>query len=315
MPTTGRPRIRQAWDSPPQETFDPAWDEKSMRPARIMTFFLLALVLLSTAVSASPEEVAHYFLRIEGKAFPLERVALNGRTVLSGTLIAISLPLWVDKYLIDGQNQLLLQYTSDKTEPLTVVIEARTKGPRKAEVLRFPVPPGDTSGRKATKTAFFRVHMGQRPTPVNITERDRQAIVTLLQTQYDLLLRRDVPGVKKLYARALREQSQIYPEGVAFFEKVLDQSDKVIASPNFRMKPFNRSGIQFAVDGAIVLVSRLDQAPVMESERVEIEDEIVVTQNGKEVRERTKSQSKVSLDRIALRQFDGRWYLAVPFGP
>jgi hypothetical protein len=113
----------------------------------------------------------------------------------------------------------------------------------------------------------------------------------------------------------MHEANQIYPEGVEFFTNVLGQSNRLLANPHFRMKPFNRSGFQFAVDGAIVLVRRPDGTPVMESGPVEIEDEIVFTQNGKEVHQRTKSQSKVSPASVAFRQFDGYWYLAIPFGP
>jgi hypothetical protein len=215
---------------------------------------------------------------------------------------------------LDGRNQLEVRYTSDKIEPLVVVIETRTRGPRKTEALRLYSAPGETGGRKITKTISFDVHV-QHPSPVSLTESDRQAIAGLLQTQYALLTRRDAPGLRKLYERAIWEANQIYPEGVEFFKNVLGQSDKMLADPHFRMKPFNRSGLQFEVDGTIASVSRSDHSPVMESEPVEIEDEIVFTQNGKDFHQPTKSQSKISPARVSFRLFDGHWYLAIPFGP
>ncbi len=280
---------------------------------RILLCVIASLMALPAAWGQDRAE--YHFLRVDGKAAFLERVTLNGSPVLSGTLISVSLPIYVDKYLKDGQNKLELEYTSDTTEGLTVVVETRTRGPQKTEVVKFQSAAGETGGKKVTKTIPFLVRLQPPAPPISLTDEDRQAILTLLQTQYAILARRDPAGLRGLYDKAIREEKLIYPEGVEFFKIVLDESLKMFANPQFRMKPFDPAGLEFTIGGQVVRVGRRDRSPVMESDPVEIEDEIILTQNGKEVRQKTKMQSQVSAVNIAFQKYDGRWYLALPFGP
>ncbi len=276
-------------------------------------FLCLLAALLALPAAAHPEDLEYHFLTVKGKGFPLERVALNGKAVLSGTLISVSLPVYVDRYLKSGQNELEVEYTSDKVEGLTIAIEARTRGPKKSEVVRFSSAAGESGGRKVTKTVSFAAHV-RPPIPVTLTDTDRQAIAAVLQAQYTVLTQRDAAGLRRLYEKALQEEAQIYPEGVEFFKSVLDGSLKMLASPKFRMKPFQPTGLQFSVDGEVVQVSRTDRAPVMESDLVEVDEDVTVTRNGTEVHETQKIQSGIRPMSVRVRKYDGRWYLAMPFG-
>jgi len=269
--------------------------------------------LLALPVTAPAQALEYHFLTVKGKALPLQRVALNGKTVLSGTLISVSLPVYVDKYLKSGQNELEVEYTSDKAEGLTIAVEARTSGSKKREVVRFSSAAGETGGKMVTKTISFTAHV--RPlVPVALTDADRQAIAAVLQTQHTVLTHRDAVGLRRLYEKTMQEGMQIYPEGVEFFKSVLDDSLKMLASPKFRMKPFQPTGLQFSVDGERVRVSRTDGTPVMESDLVEIDEDVTFTRNGKEVHETQKIQSQIRSMSVAVRKYDGRWYLAMPFG-
>lgn len=281
---------------------------------RILLCVIVSLLALPAAWGQDGTAEYH-FLRVDGKAAFLDRVAINGSPVLSGTLVAVSVPVYVDKYLKDGQNKLELEYTSDATEGLTVVVETRTRGPRTTEVVRFQSAAGETGGRKVTKTIPFRLRLQPPAPPISLTDGDREAILALLQAQYAILARRDSAGLRGLYAKAMQEEKLIYPEGVEFFRTVLDESLKMFANPQFRMKPFDPAGLAFTIDGQVVRVGRTDGSPVMASDPVEIEDEIVSTQNGKEVRQKTRMQSQVSAVSIPFQKYDGRWYLALPFGP
>ncbi len=63
-----------------------------------MPFSVLVALLLSLPAANLPSSEYH-FLRFDGKAMFLERVALNGQTVLGGTLISYSLPVYISPEL------------------------------------------------------------------------------------------------------------------------------------------------------------------------------------------------------------------------
>lgn len=275
-----------------------------------MRMLLCVLALLAALpAAAGPGDVEYQFLRSEGAG--LHRVALNGATVASGSAISLSLPVYITKYLRDGPNELEVEYTSDTRVGLSVVIETRAQGPRREQVARFYSAPGETGGDRVAKTLPFTIHL--RPqAALRFTDADEQAIMALLHTYYNTLARRDGAALRKLYEKAVGEEAQIYPEGIGLFQWVLNDSLRVIASPQFRMKPFQRTGLRFSVAGQVVVVTRPDQSPVVESETVELDDENVPPQAGRAGGEKTKSSLKpVSL---SFKRYDGRWYLALPFG-
>lgn len=269
--------------------------------------------LLALPVTAHPQVLEYHFLTVKGKARPLQRVALNGMTVLSGTLISVRLPVYVDNYLKSGQNELEIEYTSDEAEGLTIAVEARTSGPKKREIVRLSSVAGETGGKKVTKAISFTAHV-RPPRPVALTDADRQAIAAVLQTQYTVLAQRDAVGLRRLYERTMREGTQIYPEGVEVFRSVLDDWRKMLANPKFRMKPFQATGWRFSVDGEVMRVTRANGTPVMESDQVEIDEDVTFTRNGKEVHETQRVQSQIRMMRAAVRKYDARWHLAMPFG-
>src|SRR5207237_5102779 len=143
-------------------------------------------------------------------------------------------------------------------------LEARPKGPRKHQMVRFSGPQGETTGVRLTKKIPFTPQLG-RQAPLHLSGADRGTIEALLQTYYNTLARKDGPGLARLYAKAVQQGAEIYPEGIGLFQWVLSDSLRMIANPKFRMKPFQAGDLQFSVDGQVVVVTRPDQSPLVES--------------------------------------------------
>ncbi|HKV45336.1 MAG TPA: hypothetical protein VJT32_11790 [bacterium] len=258
---------------------------------------LCTLALLMTLPAAAGADTAEYqFLWSDGAY--LHRVALNGLTLASGAAISISLPMYITKYLVDGHNELEVEYTSDSRVGLTVAVETRAKGSRRVEVARFHSPPADSRGARVTKTLDFTVHVHPRP-PLHLTDADRQAILSVLQTYYATLAHRDGAGLGKLYAKAMEEDAPFYPEGIGVFQWVLNDSLRMLAAPRFRMKPFQRTPLLFSIAGQVVVVTKPDGTPVLESDAAE--------PGG-------RPPAGFDPESVAFKKYGGRWYLALPFG-
>jgi len=274
-----------------------------------MRMLLCALALLvAVPAAADPGDVEYQFLWSEGAY--LHRVALNGMTVAGDTAISISLPIYVTKYLRDGANELEVEYTSDTRVGLSVTLETRARGPRKDQIVRFTSPTGETNGARVTKKIPFTIQL-RRQTPLRLSGADRQAIAALLQTYYATLARRDGAGLAKLYAKAVEQEAQIFPEGIGLFQWVLSDSLRMIGTPRFRMKPFQGAGLQFSVDGQVVTVTRPDQSPLVESVPVEADSAGAQPASGAEAAQAEPGLKPTSL---SFKRYDGRWYLALPFG-
>ncbi|HLW61298.1 MAG TPA: hypothetical protein VKV57_15450 [bacterium] len=262
--------------------------------AKSLLCILVLLLTLPAAAGTDPTE--YQFLWSDGAY--LHRVALNGATVASGAAISISLPLYISKYLVDGHNELEVEYTSDSRVGLTVAVETRAKEPRRVEVARFHSPPGESRGASVVKTLAFTVHVHPQP-PLHLTDADREAILAVLQSYYATLVRRDGAGLGKLYAKAMEEDAPIYPEGIGVFQWVLGDSQRMLAAPQFHMKPFQRTGLLFSIAGQVVVVTKPDGTPVVESDAGEPGD---------------GAQAGFNPESVAFEKYDGRWYLALPFG-
>ncbi|TMI90494.1 MAG: hypothetical protein E6H00_06880, partial [Bacillati bacterium ANGP1] len=197
-----------------------------------MRMLLCALALLVAVpvvpAAADPGDVEYQFLWSEGAY--LHRVALNGMTVAGDTAISISLPIYVTKYLRDGANELEVEYTSDTRVGLSVTLETRAKGPRKDQIVRFSSPQGETNGVRLTKKIPFTIQL-RRQAPLHLSGADRGTIEALLQTYYNTLARKDGPGLARLYAKAVQQEAEIYPEGIGLFQWVLSDSLRMIANP------------------------------------------------------------------------------------
>lgn len=76
------------------------------------------------------------------------------------------------------------------------------------------------------------------------------------------------------------------------------------------MMPLNLEDLQFTTDGELVTISRPANLPIIESEEVEIEEEFVFEMNGKEVRSKGKSKTKISPLKLSFKKYDGRWQMA-----
>lgn len=276
---------------------------------------LTVICLLAAGPAAlAQEDLAFHFLKMEGKAFFLERVALNGKTVLSGTLISISLPIYVTRYLQDGPNTLEIEYTSDKTEGLVLTIEERKRGrPQRRPVVRFSSAVGETQGRKVRKVVAFTAYP-LAPPPVSLGDADRQAILGLVQAYHGGLVARNAGRVARFFDRAIKEDGGIYPEGMELFRRVMASIASALSSAQFKIGPVRLDGLQFVADGQVVLVSRLDRLPLMESEEIEVEEEVTTVVNGREVRQKAKSKVRIAPGRLAFKRYGSEWHFALPFG-
>ena len=274
-----------------------------------MRMLLCALALLvAVPAAADPGDVEYQFLWSEGAY--LHRVALNGMTVAGDTAISISLPIYVTKYLRDGANELEVEYTSDTRVGLSVTLETRAKGPRKDQIVRFSSPQGETNGVRLTKKIPFTIQL-RRQAPLHLSGADRGTIEALLQTYYNTLARKDGPGLARLYAKAVQQEAEIYPEGIGLFQWVLSDSLRMIANPKFRMKPFQGTSLQFSVDGQVVTVTRPDMSPLVESAPMGADGAGAQPASRVEGAEAEPSLKPTSL---SFKRYDGQWSLALPFG-
>ena len=273
-----------------------------------MRMLLCALALLvAVPAAADPGDAEYQFLWSEGAY--LHRVALNGTTVAGDTAISISLPIYVTKYLRDGDNELEVEYTSDTRVGLSVTLETRARG-RKDQIVRFSSPYGESNGARVVKKIPFTLQL-RRQVPLRLSSADRGAITALLQTYYNTLARKDGAGLVKLYSKAVEQEGEIYPEGIGLFQWVLSDSLRMIANPKFRMKPYQGAALQFSVDGQVVVVTRPDQSPLVESAPMEAASAGAQPAAGAEGAQADPGLKPMSL---SFKRYEGRWYLALPFG-
>lgn len=272
-----------------------------MFPARrrfpLLAILLLGLSAASAAAAEAPEEF--YFLKVGGRAAPLTRVAVNGAPVLRGTLQSVSLPVQVTRHLRAGPNALEVEYISDTQQGLTVVVERRRRGsPQRDEVARFASAAGESRGKPAARTVRFT--LAQAPParrPLALTETDKEQIRGLIRTHYDALARRDSTAASRVFEVAASNAREVYPEGVEFHQRVMDDAvRRMLASPQFKMRPLKLEKLEFRVDGDLVTVERSDRLPIFES--AEIDED--------------KSKAKLEPRGLLFQQSAGKWYSTLP---
>jgi hypothetical protein len=274
-------------------------------------FCLMALLVMSAA-SVGRAQSELYFLKFNGKANPLAKVSVNGATVVSGTIVSVHVPLPVTKHLRNGENTLEVEYASDSKEGLTIELEKRNKGSAKGEIRPlFSSPPAATKGQMVKGVVKFNLQLNVTPKQnVVLTETDKQAIQAQIQSYYAMLSKRDTQGVLSATERAFKEMKEANPQlAKSMQQAILEVTQQCLSSPQFKMKPLRLEKLQFSADGELVMVRRSDGLPIFASEEVEVIEEVISKQDGKEMRTKVKSKTQIVPTEMTFKKYGGEWQM------
>ena len=259
------------------------------------------------------EEVPLHFVRMDGKGRFLDRVALNGKEVLSGTLISVSLPLYVSPYLLDGTNVLEINYTSDPDVGLSVWVEERhPNGATITRLAAFSSEAGETKGRSVRRLVTFEAHPRTLP-PVSLTDADRYEILQLVECYYRALAKKNTATWEELWNVASQDVRTVYPEGVEFVKNVMEMQAELIRNPRFKMQPYVADGLEFSVKGQIATVSRTNHEPVFASEPL-VEHTVPAAMHAQFPKAEGTVTTKIEPHSLQFKKINGKWALALPFG-
>ena len=285
-----------AQDQPQESLGDIARRER----ARKQTTQTAAPQLGSTpSVAAENEIVPVHFLVVEGNVAPGDfLVLLNGQPVIRNTRVP-GLPPYVSHMLRDGANLLGIKFTSAPDQPLDIRIEERFPSEKTHSVLVHFHANANEFPSQATRQLSFTAHLKMLP-PIQLSEADKAAILKLVQTFYDTLVRKDGSGVMTLFAPAIDEARAVYPEGAAYGEHAMQDLATFAQSAAIVMEPYNPEGIEIVANRRVVSVRRTDGTPVFNS------NQIIAGVNA--------GASRVSADVVLAKKIDGQWRLTLPFG-
>ncbi len=212
----------------------------------------------------------------------------------------LSLPPYITSLLRDGANVLGVQFTSAADKPLDISVEERFPNEKTHAVLvRFHANAGEFPA-STTRQLTFTAHPRLLP-PIQLSETDKQAILKLVQTFYDTLVRKDGPAVLALFAPALAEARAVFPEGAEFGQNAMSSLASFATHPEIVMQPYDPSGVEVVVNRRVVSVRRQDGQPVFTSNEVP-------SGNAE------GAASRVSAGVILAKKIKGQWRLTLPFG-
>jgi len=309
----------ESGDSKPAETIDPP---AAVPPAEQKGHASLTDAERSRLDhdTAKISEDAYYFIVVEGKGMPVREILLNGINVLGGSVISLSMPINVTRDIKLGLNEIKVRYVSHDKEGLVTLMEKRTSGPKRDEVIKLVLPPRDSEGKEMVKELAFNVDPAPAPPPkIEITPVDQQVILGLVESYYQALKTKNANKLKGLYATALHEEQKIFPEGADFFSKILQKEITLMKRKDIKMGTFSSDDVMLEQDGYKVRAVRKDRQPMMESNEVEVDVEPMfaeVDANAKKGQKVAKEQSKQRLVTTTLlfKKIDGQWHLSLPRG-
>ncbi len=250
-------------------------------------------------VATDNEIIPAHFLVVDGGAGSGDfMVLVNGQPAIRNTRVP-GLPPYVSTLLREGTNLLGIQFTSAPDQPLDIRIEERFFNEKTPRVLvRFHAKPNEFPSL-TTRQLSFTAHPKLLP-PIQITDGDKTAILKLVQTFYDTLVRKDAAGVMALFAPAIEEARSVYPEGAAYGEHAMNNLASFAQSPAIVMEPYSPTGVEIVPNRRVVSVRRTDGMPVFNS------NQITAGVNA--------GASRVSADVILAKKIKGEWRLTLPFG-
>lgn len=279
----------------------------------------------STKASTAQRVDDHYFIIVQGKGMPVREISINGINVLGGSVISLSMPIDVTPQIRLGLNEIKLRYVSHDQEALVTLMEKRTPGPIRSEVVKIALPPKHSEGKEMVKDLAFNVDPA--PTPpekIEITPGDEKKIHALIDDYYKALKTKNAAKLRGLYAVALKEEQKIFPEAAEFFTKVLNKEIELMKRKEIKMHDFNSSEIMFEQEGSKIKAVRKDRKAMMESNEIEVDVPSIFSEV-KETEPNAKKQKKEPVERTSVKQrlltttlmfkkIDGRWHLALPRG-
>lgn len=257
---------------------------------------IMALLLILAASVAVAQE-AHYFVRVKGQASSIDKVAVNGRSVIEGTIASISMPLLVTNYLRPGQNALTATFTSSPREAFTIVVERRQGGTTK-QVAQLSAPANASKGRPMNRAINFTVPAVdvQRVT-VKLSQQDEAEIKSRLIDLHRALERKDMSHLKRAMKPGVDDLKSYYPEMAEFFTTMVDQFlGEMVQDRRFKMKPFRTDGLVITAKGRVATVARRDGKPVFESAAI------------KESNGGGSSSSQISAIEVKFKKIGGNWH-------
>lgn len=267
----------------------------------------------------------HYFIIVQGKGMPVREISINGINVLGGSVISLSMPIDVTPQIRLGLNEIKLRYVSHDQEALVTLMEKRTPGPIRSEILKIELPPKHSAGKEMVKDMAFNVDPA--PTPpekIEITLDDEKTILALIDDYYKALKTKNAARLRGLYAAALKEEQRIFPEAAEFFSKVLNKEIELMKRKEIKMHDFNSNEIMLEQEGSKIKARRKDRKAMMESNEIEVDvpsifSEVKETaQNAKKRKkepvERTSAKQRLLTTTLMFKKIDGRWHLALPRG-
>jgi hypothetical protein len=92
-------------------------------------------------------------------------------------------------------------------------------------------------------------------------------------------------------------------------QAILEVTQQCLSSPQFKMKPLRLEKLQFSADGELVMVRRSDGLPIFASEEVEVIEEVISKQDGKEMRTKVKSKTQIVPTEMTFKKYGGEWQM------
>jgi hypothetical protein len=274
----------------------------------------------------------HYFIVVEGKGMPVREILVNGVNVLGGSVISLSMPINVTPQIKLGLNEIKVRYVSHDDEALVTIMEKRTAGPKRVEVVKMFLPPKHSQGKEMVKDLAFDVDPA--PTPpakIEISQADQDEILGLTEQYYKALNTKNATKLRALYSAALKEEQKIFPEGAEFFSKVLTKEIALMKRKDIKMGGFSSADLMLEQEGSKIKALRKDRQPMMESNEIEIEVDPIFSEvktvpgkggsknkkgkkESQEEPQRTTAKQRLLTTTLLFKRIDGQWHLALPRG-
>lgn len=273
---------------------------------------LLALCITTQITFTQDKNAKYYFLKIEGKASQLKKVAVNGHTILGGTITSVQMPLPITRSLREGANTLKLEFISHPDEGLAFHIEQRTVNSRVA-LDNWSFRANASKGKLTTQSLAFNIPKGSFTTQlVKLTPADQEKIRQLIREQHQAFAKRDYTAIQRLFHTSIAQESLIYPEGARFYKSILEFALKdMINDPRFKMMPLQLNNLTFTVEGDLVIVRRSDGKAVLQSNEIKENMETLHGKGKQQWGSKSNMTSQLAAEQLHFKRYNGKWHSCI----
>lgn len=235
----------------------------------------------SAPAQITPLPSKAYVLQVKGRALPLKSATIDGVNVLGGPIVSLTLPVNISGFIKKGMNEVKFTYVSDPKSDLNIVIERRLPGPKSEEVARLVIPADASKGEIAEKSLSFNISSGDESLALlPLSDADKKAILEQFETYYSAVKEHRSDKLLALYKPALDEERKLVPESVRFFEKVLNREAQDVRNPNIQLPEFDKTGLNFEVEGTKVRLFRDGNKALFVSNEIEVQPANVMFEIG-----------------------------------